>query len=120
MTKSELKTGMVVTRRDGKKLTVYRNCACSFTHPIYNDVFVNAETMTWHSMDDYNEDLTTSEGSSKFDIVLVELVHHPYDFNQHTNNAMKEKTIWERNPPKKMTVAEIEAELGYRVEIISE
>ena len=53
MTKSELKTGMIVTRRDGKKLTVYRNCACLFTHPIHYDVLVDASIPSWESLDSY-------------------------------------------------------------------
>lgn len=121
MTKSELKTGMIVTRRDGKKLTVYRNCACCFDHSIHNDVFVDASDETWHPMEYYSEDLVNIKGYSEYDIVKVELVWHPYDYNKYPFDAERVKVLWERTyPKKKMTVAEIESILGYKVEIISE
>jgi hypothetical protein len=119
MTKSELKTGMVVTRRDGMKLTVYRNCGCSFGHTIHNDVIVNGYSENWHPLDNYTEDLLNNKGYPEYDIVKVELVHHPYDYNRYPFNAERVKTLWERKDVKKMTVAEIESILGYKVEIIS-
>ena len=121
MTKSELKTGMIVTRRDGKKLTVYRNCACSFGHTIHNDVFVDASDETWHPMDNYSEDLINNKGYPEYDIVKVETVRHPYDYNKYPFDAKIGDILWVRTEPKKkMTVAEIESILGYKVEIISE
>ena len=121
MTKSELKTGMIVTRRDGKRLTVYRNCACSFGHSIHNDVFVDASDEIWHSMEYYSEDLKNLKGYPEYDIVKVELVWHPYDYNKYPFDADRTKVLWERtDPKKKMTVAEIESILGYKVEIVSE
>lgn len=120
MTKSELKTGMIVTRRDGKKLTVYRNCACSASHRIYNDVIVDASCECWHPLEYYTEDLINNNNFPEFDIVKVELVHHPYDYNKYPFDAKVVKVLWERNEPKKMTVAEIEAILGYKIEVVSE
>lgn len=120
MTKSELKTGMIVTRRDGRKLTVYRDCVCSFEDAIHNDVFVNGTSKCWHSFDYFDEDLTNNHGYKEFDIMKVELAHHPYDFNRYPNNADVTKVLWEREEVKKMTVAEVEAILGYKVEIVSE
>ena len=120
MTKSELKTGMIVTRRDGQKLTVYRDCACSFNAIYHNNVFVDASTKSWHSMESYSEDLSNNQGCPEFDIVKVELPHHPYDFNRFPLNAEITKVLWEcTEPKKKMTVAEIEKILGYKVEIVS-
>lgn len=118
MTKSELKTGMIVTRRDGKKLTVYRNCACSFEHD--EDVLVDASTSSWHSLDYYTEDLINTKGFPEFDIIKVELVHHAYDFNKYPDCAKINKILWTRDDAKKMTVAEVEKILGYKVEIVSE
>ena len=119
MTKSELKTGMIVTRRDGKKLTVYRDCACSFAHHIHYDVFVDASTFSWEPFNSYAEDLTSKNGYNEFDIVKVELVHHPYDFNRFPDDAHIEEILWTRDGAKKMTVEEIENVLGYKVEIVS-
>ena len=119
MTKSELKTGMIVTRRDGKKLTVYRNCVCLACYSKNNDVIVDALNDNWDLLDYYTEDLTHKD-FHKFDIIKVELVCHPYDYNKHTSYAKISKTLWERNDTKKLTIAEIESILGYNVEIISE
>lgn len=120
MTKSELKTGMIVTRRDGKKMTVYRNCACSFAGEIHNDVLVDASDKTWHTLDYYTEDLINDKGYHEFDIVKVELVNHPYDFNKYPFDAKINKTLWERSDAQKLTVADIEKILGYKVEIVAE
>lgn len=120
MTKSELKTGMIVTQRGGKKLTVYRNCVCSFGSSIHNDVLVDAGVDCWHSLDYYTEDLRSNKGYPEFDIVKVELAHHPYDFNKYPHEAKVTKVLWERSEVKKMTVAEVEKILGYKVEIVSE
>lgn len=121
MTKSELKTGMIVTRRDGKKLTVYKDCVCAFENEIHKNVLVDASRACWHPLDYFSEDLRNLKGYSEFDIVKVEIVHHPYDFNEYPNKAKVDYVAWERSEPaKKMTVAEIEAILGYKVEIVSE
>lgn len=120
MTKSELKTGMIVTRRDGKKMTVYRNCACSFTRPSHSDVFVDASISCWSPFEHYTEDLKATHEYKEFDIVKVELARHPYDFNEYPDSAKIDKVLWIRDEKKKMTVAEIENILGYKVEIVSE
>ena len=120
MTKSELKTGMIATMRNGKKLTVYRNCACSFAHPNHNDVFVDASNSSWSSFNSYTEDLKSKSGHVELDIVKVELVHHPYDYNKYPNFAIVDKVLWTREETKKLTVEEIESILGYKVEIVSE
>lgn len=121
MTKSELKTGMIVTMRDGHKLTVYKNCACSFENDIHKDVLTDASVDRWHPLEYFTEDLLNNQGYPEFDIVKIEIVRYPYDFNKYPFNAKIYKTIWERpNPAKKMTVAEIEKILGYKIEVVSE
>ncbi len=120
MTKSELKTGMIVTQRCGKKLTVYRDCVCSYEAHIHKDVFVDASSKTWHPFDYYTEDLINDKGYHEFDIIKVELAHHPYDFNKYPLDANVDKILWERSDTRKMTVAEIEKILGYKVEVVSE
>lgn len=114
MTKSELKTGMVVTARDMEKYMVYKDCAYKDEHTLS---VLAREDGVWSSIDNYNDDLTVPDCRS-LDIMKVEVPKHPrlawqkYKESNYT-------TIWERKPPKKMTVAEIEAILGYSVEIIS-
>lgn len=118
MTKSDLRTGHVVTLRDGTKRMVYLNCAHNFVG-FDENVLVDMENSIWNSLDYYNEDLTHGMWESK-DIVKVELVDHPYEFAKPISKVEVFKTLWIRTEPKKMTVAEIEAILGYKVEIIAE
>ena len=122
MTKSELKTGMVVTYRDGRKAMVFKDCADNNFPTIFREEasMLISEEATWLDLHYINEDLLyTDVYTDDLDIIMVEAAKHPfvlwlpYDQKNYT-------VIWERNPPKKMTVAEIEAILGYRVEIISE
>ena len=110
-TKSDLKDGMVVELRKGRKAL------------FLNNTFMT-ECNTWLSLKDYNENLTYSSQNS---------TNSPYDickvFNSEAviiddifkNNKLN--LIWERpkeEPTKKMTVEEIEKELGYKVEIVSD
>lgn len=115
MTKSELKNGMVVTTRDMEKYMFYKDCVYKNEHTL--SVFAR-EDGVWTNIDTYSDDLTFSDCKA-LDIMKVEVLKHPRLAWQkyNTNNYV---TIWERKSPKKMTVAEIEAILGYKVEIISE
>lgn len=118
MTKSELKTGMVVTMRSGKKYRVYRNVATNWTD--YNSkedgVFVR-NSQSWDKFEYYNNDLT-SKMNKNGDIMKVELVRHPYDFIKDVMDVDIIETLWERKEAKEMTVAEISKLLGYEVKIV--
>ncbi len=114
MTKSELKTGMVVTMRSGKKMHVYIDAVTETCGGC--NIITNGDT--WSDLCYYNEDLTY-QGAKQQDIVKVELVATKMDLNANHGCKIGE-TIWVREEPKQMTVAEIEAILGYKVEIVSE
>jgi len=135
MTKSDLRTGMVVTLRNGNKYTVYLNCHNhnndhSSSDRLFRDVLVNSSyghlDDPWLSLCNYNEDLTrklrTVGDHLDFDIVKVQTMLHPQHLNTVPEKVATYETIWERKEPnpKQMTVAEIEKELGYKVEIVSE
>lgn len=116
MTKSELKTGMIVTYRDGKQRVVFRDTAMSK----YNKDFVT-DGVGWSSLSTWEEDLTCSL-FKEMDIMKVEVAtsfvmmcRNPVDIP-----SSYRKTIWERPTPKKITVSEIEDILGYKIEIIAE
>lgn len=121
MTKSELKTGMIVTRRDGMKNTVYRDVVWSDC--IGNDctkgVVVNVAYSSWNPLSGYNEDLTNKHASC-FDIIKVEKPKHPFYLQKDPKECVKTELLWEREESKKMTVEEIEEILGYKIEIVSE
>jgi hypothetical protein len=114
MTKSKLKTGMVVTLRDGNKHQVYINAVTSLS-PDGHNFLTNG--CIWHDLESYNEDLTNIF-DKKWDIVMVQYVDRTVMVYSGMNNA--NEVVWKREEPKKMTVAEIEAILGYKVEIVSE
>ena len=120
MTKSELKTGMVVTLRNGEMFTVYRNIACSSKNVEPPEgVIVNEKD--YYTLDNFNDDLTYYFDAEEYDIVQVSLVYTPYDFSKYTKDAHVPKVIWKRpQVKKKLTIAEIESILGYKVEIVSE
>lgn len=104
-TKSELKDGMVVGMRDGTYRFVFNDALVSFYSHIMLSVF--DDNMMHPSCEAYNIDkvYTTS----------ARTLNRLFDTNNLT-------LIWERpkeEPAKKMTVEEIEKELGYKVEIVS-
>lgn len=116
MTKKDLRTGMVVTYNNGEKRTVFCDV---YTHTGSTDYVSNGNV--WNELCNFNEDLT-SRILGDMDIVKVEILtdrtHICYDPNELSKHKLK--TIWEREEVKQMTVAEIEAILGHKVEIISD
>lgn len=105
-TKADLKDGMVVEYRDGRRRMVLGD----------NLIGENGHA----PLRDYNENLEEEnypeETIAKLYRSKAEYIHTVFqDYNL--------TLIWERpeeEPAKKMTVAEIEKELGYKVEIVSE
>ena len=112
MTKSDLRTGMLVTFRNGKKMYVYLNASNAFD----NNANILTNGYTWTDLKYYNEDLTRLDIDSDMDIVAIERPCRAVCLHSHKDMEL----IWERDASKKMTVAEIEKILGYKVEIISE
>lgn len=105
MKKSSLESGMVVKTKDGKK---------------YLLVAVRAELVLvgkeeWTTLRNYREDLL-HDIYEDLDIVEV------YATNGGPFNRMIElgRLIWKRENKKKMTVSQIEKELGYEIEIVRE
>ena len=112
MTKSELKTGHVVTYRNGWKRTVLLNT--DNTHKDYV-----SDGRLWGELDAFNEDLTNTF-TKHYDIIKVERGHDCTQILQDPETRTDLETIWEREQVKQMTVAEIEAILGYKIEIVNE
>jgi len=84
MKKSDLKTGMIVTLRNGDEHMVFMDSASIYcdNYRFSNDVIVNLNRMgSWEELPQYDDDLKIiDEGRSDFDIVKVEKVDHPYAF----------------------------------------
>lgn len=121
MTKSELKTGHIVTFRNGERYMVFRNCAPE------DDTIVEINgKLSWFPLKKYNEDLTFNRYISacdektikEWDIVKVEQCSHPYAFI--SKNYGTKKTIWQLKEKKKYTYAQLKEILGEEFEIVKE
>ena len=98
MTKSELKTGMVVERRNGDKYMVLLDTP-------HGNIFVCK--YGWCNMDLYEDDLHAM-GGEKLDIVAV---YRP-------DEGLQQKCIWWRSEVKEVTLSEIAEKFGVAVEDI--
>lgn len=110
MNKADLKVGYLVEDRAGNLKMVM--ATTKDLELIYED------HMTHGSFNMINDDLT-SKTKEEFDIMKVWGFASFAMYTLHFNTENRE-LLWERKEKKKMTVAEIEKELGYEVEIISE
>ena len=71
----------------------------------------------WFPLDTITNDLCDINEDEEFDVVKVYI---PRNNQAYYNFSFEDAYVaWERKEPKKMTVAEVEAALGYPVEIIS-
>lgn len=119
MTLNDLKTGMIVTWRNGKKATVLRDTV-GFTNMFQGMNFlVTCSGDGWVRLANYNNDFT-NRTLNTYDIVKVEVPYHPCDCFDYERDNFNSKVIWEEETAVKMTVAEIEKKLGYKIEIVSE
>ena len=109
MTKSELKTGHIVTFRNGKRMHVY--CNATTSTGFNKNVFTDGHT--WCGFDIIHDDL--SGYIRYYDIVKVECAASVIDLCSHTYA----EEVW-CETKRKMTVAEVEIALGYGIEIVNE
>lgn len=104
MKKSDLKTGMVVECKNGRKYMYIETesirgvfiCSTGYINADFNDDFKNAY-------------------SRCYDIMKIYQADNEYQLVQQNWDDMQ--LAWERQEPRKMTLAEIEKKLGYSVEI---
>ena len=112
MRKSDLKTGMTVKYRNGSLAKVLKDVNTEYYG--HQDVLFAGKNGFMNG-DSYLEDL---HAKMFRDYDIIEIYQRPgecviLDFDTS-------KLLWRREEVKKLTVAEVEAELGYKVEIISE
>lgn len=109
MKKSDLRTGMRVTLRDGSVYFVFKDV------PVGDDYFdILCMGDDYLILDDYDENLCDCD-NRKYDIVKIEIpMYIPDVFNPESKYY---KVIWER-PIREITLREIEKELGCTVRII--
>jgi hypothetical protein len=111
MTKKDLRTGHIVTLRNGNKYKVFLNASIVFGT---GDAIVR--DIGFMPLNNFDINLE-HKADMNMDIVKVECVD-AYHLLDKPIGSVEYETVWERT--KKMTVAEIEAILGYKVEIISD
>lgn len=108
MKKSDLRSRMVAETRNGNRYLVIRG------EGELN--FMNIGGFGYMPGDGFEEDLLLfGRGCSDLDIVKV--------YNRVLTLRDAEETInvlWERQEPRRMTMAQLEEELGYPVEIVKE
>ena len=129
MKKSELKTGMIVTTRDGVEWLVLKDIGFAYTSSCgntYKDgVLINIlYSSSWNGLRYYDEDLMYQKKSlddDNYDIVKVERVDHPTDMLniERLKNKNLRTLLWERKEIKEVTMAEVEEKFGCKVKIIN-
>lgn len=128
----DLKTGMIVEVRSGARYLVLRDFGCQYPH--IDDCMVSINhSYSWFLIKDYSNNLTYKfdDRGGRYDIVKVFRVKHPYNIVAHEGfmeeydikNPSKSddnelQLVWERPTAKKMSKADIEAALGYKIEIV--
>lgn len=98
MTKSDLKTGYIVTERDGNEWIVILNPKTRYTEYDLSAqrCILLQDVENWTDLSNYSEDLKHFYSSSS-DIVKVEEAPHPYAFMDLNYNKGNRKLLWERN-----------------------
>ena len=115
MTLDDLKTGMIVTIREGIQYMVYKDIKTQFD---CGDVIVNLDgSNSWKKLSGYNKNLT-HVAYPEDDIIKVEETTHPYAFIRTDYQADKRKVLWERK--KKYTYDQLKEKLGEEFEIVKE
>lgn len=120
MTPADLKNGMIVTWRNGKKATVLRD-TIYFKSPLTTSrsFLVACSGDNWTSLTNYNDDFK-NKFVPIYDIVKVEVPDHPYDCFDYERDNFNSEVVWEEKTAIEMTVAEIEKKLGYKIKLVTE
>lgn len=114
MTKAELKSGMVLTLRNGKEYMVFKDCK---TTNYSGDFYVNVESSEWGNLNNFNDDLTHNQ-YRHLDIMRIDVVGIITNLTNYANFKGNSYCIWERKEKKSLTLEEVEKLLGYPVEIV--
>ena len=131
MKKSDIKNGMHVITNDNKEYVIISGVEAD--RQIYNAsniIMVQIEDKGWMPFDEYDDDLNYHDpeddeydDDKDFDIKAVYAPRcYAWTLSSIYEDSFQDKftKVWERPTDKKMTKAEIEAELGYEIEIIED
>lgn len=123
MTLDDLKTGMIVTLRNGYEYTVIRDRVADGLTDSDIMVRIDDEDRGWMKVADYNMNLTyhtIDDDEREWDIVKVERGNHPFQFMNLNYRKDNRVLLWEALKRVKLTIHEIENRLGYKIEIVSD
>lgn len=110
MNKTDLKTGMIVTLRNGNKRVVVKDTP--FGDGITN---FNGKNI-WKRLDAYTNDLRDVDGDTQYDVMKVEV---PSTKCKMLTDFTALDTVWTRPADvRRMTMAEVMAQLGFAVQIV--
>jgi hypothetical protein len=117
--KSDLKTGMLATLRNGLKMVVLIDLETQEEYTIGN-VLIGFRTENWMKFSSYDDNLCCIGSlACDYDIVEISIPNHGYDlFCRNIKNNSSFHTIWKREQPKEMTVEEIQQALGYKIKVV--
>ena len=118
MTKSDLRTGYIVTTRKGSEYVVFKGAFASFDNSENIDMLVNGITKNWSTFGNYNDNLTREDGYRDSDIVKVEQASHPYSFMDLEYGKKTRKLLWERKESLDVTMEEVNAKFERPVRIV--
>lgn len=116
---SELKTGMRVFLRNGDEAVVFKNM--DYRTDYDSNIFLDFNGR-FTSFEVYTEDMKDYEGFSNLDIMKVYRIKDNYNVMTKLSELRKDdyELIYEREEPpvEKLTKSQIEALLGYKIEIV--
>lgn len=120
---SDLKTGMHVILRNGDEYIVLKD-TCLYSNYDYDtyekNIIKTLNRRTYINLNNYNEDFTNTT-SNWLDIVEVYTCNCVTAILESVKNEPDSFIrIFEERLTKKMTLEEIEKELGYKIEIIND
>lgn len=122
---NELKTGMHVILRDGSEYIVLKDTCLYSNYSNYDydtyekNIIKTLNSRTYTSLNNYNEDFTSAI-SNWLDIVEVYTCNYVTAILESVKNEPDSFTRIFEERTKKMTLEEIEKELGYKIEIVND
>jgi hypothetical protein len=117
MTKSDLRTGMVVESRDGFIGVVLKN---TVAEDGIRWIVTNSGNLLncWEELDEgFNDNLTAVDDDVDSDIIKIYL---PQDCSDYTTICayQEHNLVWERDEVKEVTIKDIEDKFGCKVKIV--
>ena len=126
-TKADLKTGMIVTLRDGDEYFVFVDAVSNWLGRSEGNhhIILHTTKKIWNKLEYYTDDLLhgVEFNDKDFDIMKVELPSHPYAFVDAEYERNKRILLWERKeeePAMEITMEELEKHFGCKVKIVTE